>query len=836
MAKENVLIVEDESIVAKDLKNRLIKHGYVVPAIASSGEDAIKAVEEHRPDLVLMDIYLKGNIDGIQASEKIHERFDTPVIYLTAYADDNTFQRAKITVPYGYILKPFEERELLNTIETGLYKHEMEKRLKESEERYRMLVENQGEGIGIIDQHERFTFANPAGERVFGVQPGGLVGRSLEEFTSPEQFNIILQQTEKRKMGEQSTYEIEIKRPDGERRYLAMSCTPRFDKNGRYSGAFVVFSDITERKRMEEDLRKLSSAVEQSGSSVIITDMNGNIEYVNPKFTQITGYDHREVQGNHIKLLSTEGMMDEKIEDLIQSVTSGKSWNGEIIYKKKNGDTFWVHSSKSPIKDPEGKFTHIVGVEEDITDRKKMEEELIQKNKDLEIVSSITSAINRSNSIEDTFMTVLNGVCDMIDADAGVAYQKAGDDCTLMNLISSVARTDRGRSLTHVLSIPCITDEDAGRVYHGEADRKIRQGIFNDMDATLVIPVLFKGNVIGAMAFFTAMPLRMNNERSLHLHSIGSQLGTTIENHMLLKKVQQSLRYTADIIDRSPDAMLTIGLDGMILSFNKSASRLLKYMPEEMVGKNISTILPDGEKVSLEAGKSYVRQFIAKDGVHMPLNISMSDLYRDDTKSGFIVTLKDLSEIAGLRIVPLTEKAIDTDQLYHFEPGYIYMFDKKAGGDHMDIFADQVKHNIQGLCITRQSPKIIRENYGLEKTPILWLNSNDAIPGENCIKPDNLAGLTATLHKFLSEAEDGLILLDGMEYLMMRNSYESLLKFIHFLNDKVMISKSRVLFCIDKHALDERQYHIMASEMRPFEGNTIHGHAEPSGHRQKIKQ
>ena len=128
MSNSQILVVEDEGIIAKDIKNTLGLLGYFVVAVASSGEEAIeKAIETH-PDLVLMDIVLEGDMDGVEAAEQIRDRFDIPVVYLTAYSDDKTLQRAKITEPYGYILKPFQERELYTTIEMALYKHKIERK------------------------------------------------------------------------------------------------------------------------------------------------------------------------------------------------------------------------------------------------------------------------------------------------------------------------------------------------------------------------------------------------------------------------------------------------------------------------------------------------------------------------------------------------------------------------------------------------------------------------------------------------------------------------------------------------------------------------------------
>lgn len=121
--KGSILIVEDEKIIAKDIANILKKFGYVVPAIVSSGEEAVRKLEDTPVDLILMDIVLKGNVDGVEAAKQIHERFQTPIVHLTAYADDETLDRIKEAQPFGYIIKPFKERELYCAVEMALHRH-----------------------------------------------------------------------------------------------------------------------------------------------------------------------------------------------------------------------------------------------------------------------------------------------------------------------------------------------------------------------------------------------------------------------------------------------------------------------------------------------------------------------------------------------------------------------------------------------------------------------------------------------------------------------------------------------------------------------------------------
>ena len=142
MSKINVLVVEDESIVSKDIQHSLKKLGYNVVGASSTGEKAIELAGEERPDIILMDIMLKGDMNGIEAAERIKELYSIPIVFLTAYADESTLSKAKITEPYGYILKPFKEIDLHTTIEMAIYKHGKEQEVVKERDLLYSLVEN----------------------------------------------------------------------------------------------------------------------------------------------------------------------------------------------------------------------------------------------------------------------------------------------------------------------------------------------------------------------------------------------------------------------------------------------------------------------------------------------------------------------------------------------------------------------------------------------------------------------------------------------------------------------------------------------------------------------
>jgi len=150
MSKIKVFVVEDEAIVSKDIQNSLIKLGYDVIGFSSSGEKAIELLQDNSADIVLMDIMLKGEMDGIETAEIVKSDFNLPVIYLTAYADENTLSKAKITEPYGFILKPFKEVDLHTSIEMAIYKHKKEKEVIKERDFLYSLVDNKEKNKDFI--------------------------------------------------------------------------------------------------------------------------------------------------------------------------------------------------------------------------------------------------------------------------------------------------------------------------------------------------------------------------------------------------------------------------------------------------------------------------------------------------------------------------------------------------------------------------------------------------------------------------------------------------------------------------------------------------------------
>ena len=181
----SILIVEDEMIVAMDLRDVLVEMGYRVTEVVSSGEEAIEAVTRRRPDLVLMDVMLRGHIDGVTAAKLVRDMFRVPVVVLTAFADDASIQRVKLSEPFGYLLKPFEERELRSAIEVALHKHAQEARLEDSRRELEEIVQVIPDAVAIL-RNGMIQYVNAAWISMLGYEgPQDLLGRPLEEVLDP---------------------------------------------------------------------------------------------------------------------------------------------------------------------------------------------------------------------------------------------------------------------------------------------------------------------------------------------------------------------------------------------------------------------------------------------------------------------------------------------------------------------------------------------------------------------------------------------------------------------------------------------------------------------------
>lgn len=259
-----ILIVEDERIVAMDIAGSLKSLGYQVSGMVTSGQEALKSVEDQCPDLILMDIRIKGDMDGIQTTENIQERHDIPIIYLTAYADEKTLARAKITEPYGYIIKPFDKKILYTIIEMALYKNRMERKLKQNEKWLSTTLYSIGDGVIATDALENVKLINRAAQDLTGYTDSYASGKPLKEVfvIMEEETGVPLEDPVTILLSDTSEMKAYILRDrDGNDKYVTISGSLIEDARQHKTGVVLVFADITTQRNAEREREKLFKKV-----------------------------------------------------------------------------------------------------------------------------------------------------------------------------------------------------------------------------------------------------------------------------------------------------------------------------------------------------------------------------------------------------------------------------------------------------------------------------------------------------------------------------------------------------------------------------------------------
>ncbi len=263
MGDVRILIVEDEALVARGIQDRLKELGYEVPAVVDSGPAAVEKAGELRPDLVLMDIGLKGEMDGIQAADQIRDRFDIPVIYLTAYSDDETLKRARVSQPFGYLVKPFRTDDLHSTLEMALYKHAVDQELKRSEARYRRVVQDQAELIVRWLPDGTRTFVNESYCAYFGITQDQAVGSDLFPLIADQDQDAARQKIKTITPERPAlTDEYRVMLPGGRIAWTQWTHRGVFDGGGRLVEFQSVGRDITQRVQAQQALQEARDAAE----------------------------------------------------------------------------------------------------------------------------------------------------------------------------------------------------------------------------------------------------------------------------------------------------------------------------------------------------------------------------------------------------------------------------------------------------------------------------------------------------------------------------------------------------------------------------------------------
>jgi len=401
MNAKSILIVEDESIVALELQTRLRDLGYRVFEPCNTGEKAIEVVQQVAPDLVLMDIMLRGELDGIDAAIQMKERVDLPIIFLTAYADEHTLSRAKKAKPSGYLIKPFQERELRSTIEMALNKHAMEQQLYESKQWLYTTLQSIGDAVVATDEQQRVTLLNSVAESITGWEQQEAIGkpisdiiRIVNENTEQQLPNPAVEALETGTSIALSNHTLLINK-DGDYIPIDDSAAPIRNEANEIIGSVLVFKDISDRKQQLQDLRVKNYAIESSINGIIIADLAGTITYVNQSF--LDGWRLESDDDVIDKSVVEFWRSEERAQAIFNEVKDTGFWIGELVAQREDGSEFDVQLSASEVRDANDKPICVLASIIDISERKKAERSLREsEEKYRRLFENSLSAVFRS--------------------------------------------------------------------------------------------------------------------------------------------------------------------------------------------------------------------------------------------------------------------------------------------------------------------------------------------------------------------------------------------------------------------------------------------------------
>lgn len=403
-----ILIVEDEQIVSKFMEKQLTGAGYVVAGSVSTGEEAIEKVSTSKPDIVLMDIKIMGSMDGIETADYIRKNYHVPVIFLTSLSDDESFQRAKKTEPFGYLIKPIDLKEFQRVVEMALYKNKIYKELIDTRQRFQIASEAAKTRVWELWSEGEKLIVDSELSPLYGYTHLDISTMSSDrmKFVYEEDRNFVSKTIQDCLYGILQNFEIEhrIYNKNGDIGWILLRgvyVPPENSKPARIIGSAT---DITERKNYEEAIRKseekFRKIFESSGIGIATLAPDGHFSKINSSFCEILGYTETELIGMNFRNITHPGDIEKSLE-LTKELLKNESLEGKSLEKRylhKSGDLVWALTTISLIRDIDNKPQFFIAQVQDITKRKKFEEQLIKYTEELKLL----------NASKDKFFSIIS--------------------------------------------------------------------------------------------------------------------------------------------------------------------------------------------------------------------------------------------------------------------------------------------------------------------------------------------------------------------------------------------------------------------------------------------
>lgn len=553
MIKERILVVEDEQIIAFVIQKRLMQFGYEISAIASSSDEAVKFARELKPDLILMDIHLQGKVDGIQTAEEIKSFSDAPLIYLTAFSDAATLERAKLTQPAGFLVKPIDERELYTNVALALHKYKINKKLKESEERYTSLFNNSSDCIFIIEFQGDIVEANKATLLLTGYTENKLI--NVFDIIHPKEKESLLELFTKMQMGTISSstgiFSIRTIKNDYVQLETNYNVLYRDDKPYAVQG---IARDVTEKKRAEEKIREKEEhfrlLYEKAPLSYQSLGSNASLLDVNQKWLEIMGYSKQDVLGKLAYDFVAPEYRNEAM-DLFETLKSGKKISGaELEMLRKNGEKIIITLEASASFDEKGNFIQAHCIMADVTEKKLAEEAIRRVQLDYQA---------------------------LVDSIGGIIWESGPDFFT---------NTFVSKKVEDILGYPAemwMNDKDFWSDHLYEEDRNWVKALFlEQIEKKNAFDVQYRMiDASGKIIWIRDIASVITNEEGKPLKLRGIRIDITKS-----KEVEEELRKVNVCVEQSPLSIIITDSKARIQYVNPKFSEVSGYSFNEVKGKN----------------------------------------------------------------------------------------------------------------------------------------------------------------------------------------------------------------------------------------------------------
>lgn len=376
MNKNRILLVEDDPVQKVAVARHLQTIGYSAVGVVETGAEAIEQAAALQPDLILMDISLRGPMDGIEAADHIRREHRIPIVFATTHTDRETFLRAKRTQPFGYLVKPFTREELQIAIEMALMDHSVEEHLSETMAELNIILENVPAGVALLKSN-RFFRLNRAFEDCFELSRSEAIGRPVSlVFKNSNQYKAFVRAS-RDDLSARGVFheELELQTAHGETRWCRVTGRLIHAGDPRSPSVWII-NDITDSRRAEEYIKLSARVFENTLEGVWISDHLQNIIQVNRAFTEITGYGADEALGQNPGFLNSGRHEPGFYLDIWTELNENGRWEGEIWNRRRNGEVYPEWLSISVVRSDAGKITNYIGVFSDISKRKEFEERL----------------------------------------------------------------------------------------------------------------------------------------------------------------------------------------------------------------------------------------------------------------------------------------------------------------------------------------------------------------------------------------------------------------------------------------------------------------------------